>query len=80
MQIFLRGRMTYVIDVEKTDTIRHIKNRIYEKEPIPARFLLLQCKMRCLEDTKTLQDYGIVHEDTIEFRVRAVADAGPEPE
>ena len=73
MQIFLRGKTTYVIDVEKTDTIRHIKDRIYEKEGLPHRFLLLQCKLRCLEEAKTLDDYGIGREDTIEFRVRAVA-------
>jgi ubiquitin C len=73
MQIFLRGKTTYVIDVEKTDTIRHIKDRIYEKEGIPARFLILQCKLRCLEEAKTLEEYGVRAEDTIEFRVRAVA-------
>lgn len=72
MQIFLRGRSTYAIDVEKTDTILHIKKLIFDKEQIPARFLLLTAGTRCLDDDKTLADYDIGRETTIYFRVRAV--------
>lgn len=72
MQIFLRGKATYVVDVEKTDTILHIKNLIYEKEKIPPRFLLLTAGTHCLDDDKTLADHNIDSEDTIHFRVRAV--------
>jgi len=72
MQIFLRGRSTYAVDVEKTDTILHIKKLIFEKEQIPARFLLLTAGTRCLDENKTLADYGISREATIYFRVRAV--------
>jgi hypothetical protein len=72
MQIFLRGKATYVVDVEKTDTILHIKKLIFEKEQIPARFLLLTAGTRCLEDDKTLADYNIDSEATIYFRVRAL--------
>lgn len=72
MQIFLRGKSTYVVDVEKTDTILHIKELIFTKEGIPAYFLILNAGTRCLEEDKTLADYGIGSEDTIYFRVRAV--------
>jgi|LauGreDrversion2_6_1035139.scaffolds.fasta_scaffold198318_2 hypothetical protein len=72
MQIFLRGKATYVVDVEKTDTILHIKKLIFEKESIPAHFLLLTAGTRCLEEDKTLADYDISSEATIYFRVRAV--------
>ena len=71
MQLFLRGKDTYVVDVEKTDTILHIKKLIFAKERIPAHFLLLTAGTRCLDDDKTLADYGIGSEDTIYFRVRA---------
>lgn len=72
MQIFLRGKTTYVVDVEKTDTILHIKKLIFTKEGIPVRFLLLTAGTRCLEEDKTLADYGIGREETIYFRVRAI--------
>lgn len=71
MQIFLRGRSTYVVDVEKTTTVLDIKKLIFEKEQIPARFLLLTAGTRALEDNKTLADYEISRESTIYFRVRA---------
>jgi hypothetical protein len=72
MQLFLKGKATYVIDVENDTTILHIKKLIFDKERIPARFLLLTAKTRCLEDDKTVADYGIGSEDTIYFRVRAI--------
>ncbi len=72
MQIFLRGKETYVVDVEKTDTVLHIKNLIHAKEGIPPRFLLLTAGTRCLDDDMTLGDYNIEREYTIYFRVRAV--------
>jgi len=72
MQIFLRGKMTYVINVEKTDTILHIKKLIFEKEQIPAPFLFLQWNTRCLEDAMTLEHYNIGLDSTIYFRVRAI--------
>jgi len=81
MQLFLRGRATYVVDVEKTDTILHIKKLIFDKEGIPARFLLLTAGTRYLEEDKTLADYDISSEATIYFRVRAVTEcAVPVPE
>ena len=72
MQLFLRGKDTYVVDVEKTDTILHIKKLIFSKEGIPAHFLLLTAGTRCLDDDRTLADYGIGCDATIYFRVRAV--------
>ena len=72
MQIFLRGKDTYVVDVEETNTILYIKNLIFTKEKIPPRFLLLTAGTRCLDDDKTLAYYGIGSECTIYFRVRAV--------
>ena len=72
MQIFLKGKSTYVVDVENDTTILQIKALIFEKEPIPARFLLLTAKTRCLDDDKTVAYYGIGCEDTIYFRVRAI--------
>jgi len=71
MQIFLKGKATYVVDVENDTTILQIKELIFKKEAIPARFLLLTAKMRCLEDENTLAYYGLGREDTIYFRVRA---------
>jgi hypothetical protein len=72
MQIFLRGKATYVVNVEKTDTVLHIKKLIFEKEQIPAPFLLLQWNTRCLEDAMTLEHYNIERDSTIYFRVRAI--------
>ena len=75
MQIFLKGRITYVVDIEKTDTILDIKNIIFEKERILPRHLILSTGLHCLEDNRTLEDYGIDRDSTIQFRVRA--PAGP---
>ena len=81
MQIFLRGKMTYVINVEKSSTVLHIKKLIFEKEQIPPQFLLLTCKAKCLEDGNTLEYYGVDRDDTIYFRVRAFTSCdSPVPE
>jgi hypothetical protein len=77
MQLFLRGRETRVIDADKKDTIASIKNMIYEKEKIPANFLLLTWNGRPLEDDRTLEDYGVGREDTIHYRVRGCVNAEP---
>jgi len=73
MQIFLKGRRIIVLDVEPSDTIYTLKTRIYDRENIPPRYLLLTHSCKVLEDDRTLGSYGIGRESMVEFRVRCFA-------
>lgn len=77
MQIFLKGRRIIVLDVEPSDTIYMLKTKIYDRENIPHRYLLLTHSCKVLQDDRTLDSYGIGRESMVEFRVRCF---GSEPE
>ncbi|XXG65854.1 hypothetical protein AAC387_Pa05g3458 [Persea americana] len=47
------------IDVEATDTIRRVKDRVEEKEGIPPLQQRLLFAGKQMRDDKTVRDYGI---------------------
>jgi ubiquitin len=72
MTIYVRtphGKKTIMLDhVQSTDTIRDIKDRVYDLEGVPVKDQRLLFKDQNLdEDNRTLKDYGIVHNDILDL-------------
>ncbi|KAA6381926.1 MAG: putative ubiquitin-60S ribosomal protein L40 [Streblomastix strix] len=72
MKIFVKTltNRTIALEVEKTDTILIVKEKLQDKEGVPLQHQNLSFEGKELENGRKLQDYNIPNEAELLFFIR----------